>query len=102
MGHRLGSDAPYGAGGGDEELGVIPCVLIPSGLTDQPLSSLHEEVRSRAAQITSTPTIRPNDAFLWWIVEVQTDLTKPAVPTFISRGSIMILPTVLNRYGSAA
>ena len=53
--HGDGVDPLSDVGCGNEELGSIPCVLIPSGFNDQPLSSLHEEVRRTPVQMTMLP-----------------------------------------------
>src|SRR6516162_965811 len=62
--YGVGADALSDVVGSDEEFGLIPCVLIPSGLSDQPLSSLHEEVRSTPAPMTMIPTNRLRWAFI--------------------------------------
>ena len=62
--YGVGVDAPSDVGSGNEEFGLIPCVLTPSGLSDQPLSSLHEEVRSTPAPITMIHTSRLRSAFI--------------------------------------
>ena len=62
--YGFGADASSDVGGSDKEFGLVPCVLIPAGLTDQPLSSLHEEVRSTPAPMTTIPTTRLRCAFI--------------------------------------
>ena len=62
--YGVGADALSDVGSGAEEFGLIPCVLIPSGLNDQPLSSLHEEVRSTPAPMTMIPITRLRYAFI--------------------------------------
>jgi hypothetical protein len=62
--HGVGVDPLSDVGCDDEELGSIPCVLIPSGLNDQPLSSLHEQFRRAPTLMTMIPESRLRRAFL--------------------------------------